>query len=93
MVELPYRFTMGQIKDGCIELHPDFIGELSPEEYIVLIPLEDFNVYRNENKANTELISEFLEMIREKSLYEIMVIMKRLKVELDESQEIEISAD
>ena len=93
MVELPYSFTMGQIKDGLIELHPDFIGELSPEEYIVLIPLEDFNVYRNENKANTELISEFLEIIKEKSLYEIMVIMKRLKEELDESQEIELLVD
>jgi len=93
MTELPYRFTMGQIKDGHIEFHPDFIDELSPEEYVIVIPLDDFNVYRNENKVNTEMILEFLELVKEKSLYEIMVIMKRLKTELDESQEIEVSAD
>jgi hypothetical protein len=93
MVELPYRFTMGQIKEGHIEFHPDFIDELSPEEYVIVIPLDDFNVYRNENKVNTEMIFEFLELVREKSLYEIMVIMKRLKEELDESSEIELLVD
>jgi hypothetical protein len=94
MVELPYRFTMGQIKDGHVEFHPDFIGELSlEEEYVVLIPLEDFNIYRNENKANNELISDFLKIIKENSLYEIMVIMKRLKESLDESQELELFMD
>ena len=93
MTELPYRFTMGQIKDGHIEFQPDFIGDLSPEEYVIVIPLADFNIYRNENNVNTEMMFEFLEMVKEKSLYEIMVIMKRLKAELDESQEIEISAD
>ena len=93
MAELPYRFTMGQIKEGHIEFHPDFIGELNPEEYVVLIPLNDFNLYRNENKVNTEMISEFLDIVKEKSLYEVMVIMKRLKEELNESQEIELSVD
>ena len=93
MTELPYRFTMGQIKEGYIEFHPDFIGELSPEEYVIVIPLDDFNIYRNENKLNTEMIFEFLELVKEKSLYDLMVIMKRLKEELNESQEMELSAD
>ncbi|MGB9980015.1 hypothetical protein [Methanobacterium sp.] len=93
MTELPYRFTMGQIKEGHIEFHHNFIDELSPEEYVVLIPLDDFNIYRKENKANTQMISELLEIVKEKSLYEIMVIMKRLKEELDESQEIELLVD
>ncbi|MCZ3366675.1 MULTISPECIES: hypothetical protein [Methanobacterium] len=86
MTELPYRFTIGQIKEGYIELHPDFGDELGSEEYAVVIPLEDFNTYRNENKVNTEMIFEFLEMVKEKSLYDIMVIMKQLKEELDESK-------
>ena len=93
MKELPYRFTMGQIKEDHIEFHPDFSSELSPEEYVVVMPLDDFNIYRNENKANTEMISEFLEIVKEKSLYEIMVIMKQLKEELNESQEIELFMD
>ena len=93
MTELPYRFTMGQIKEGYIEFHSDFIGELSPEEYVIVIPLDDFNIYRNENKLNTEMIFEFLELVKEKSLYDLMVIMKRLKEELNESQEMELSAD
>lgn len=93
MTELPYRFTMGQIKDGHIELHPDFRDDLDPEEYVVVIPLEDFNIYRNENKLNNEMIFEFLETVKEKSLYEIMVIMKQLKEDLNESQEIKLFTD
>jgi hypothetical protein len=93
MTELPYRFTIGQIKEGYIELHPDFRDELGSEEYAVVIPLEDFNTYRNENKVNTEMIFEFLEMVKEKSLYDIMVIMKQLKEELGDSQEMELFTD
>lgn len=93
MTELPYRFTMGQIKDGYIELHPDFRDDLDSEEYVVVIPLGDFNTYRDENKLNTEMIFEFLETVKEKSLYEIMVIMKQLKEELNESQEIKLFTD
>ncbi len=93
MAELPYRFTVGQIKEGHIEFHPDFIGELSPEEYVIVIPLEDFNIYRNENKVNAEMIFEFLDLVKEKSLYEVMVIMKRLKEELDDSKEIKLFVD
>ena len=93
MTELPYRFTIGQIKDGYIELHPDFKGEISSEEYVIVIPIEDFNIYRNENKVNSEVIFEFLEMVKEKSLYEIMVRMKQLKEELNEPHEMELSVD
>lgn len=93
MEELPYRFTIGQIKEGHIELHPDFEDDLDSEEYVVIVPLDDFNTYRNENKVNTEMIFEFVEMIKEKSLYEIMVIMKQLKEELDKSQEIKLFND
>ena len=38
-------------------------------------------------------MSDFLEIIKEKSLYEIMVIIKRLKESLDESQEIGLFRD
>ena len=93
MEELPYRFTIGQIKEGHVELHPDFEDEIDSEEYVVIVPLDDFNTYRNENKVNTEMIFEFVEMIKEKSLYEIMVIMKQLKEELDKSQEIKLFND
>ena len=93
MEELPYRFTIGQIKEGHIELHPDFEDDLDSEEYVVIVPLDDFNTYRNENKVNIEMIFEFVEMIKEKSLYEIMVIMKQLKEELDKSQEIKLFND
>lgn len=93
MEELPYRFTIGQIKEGHIELHPDFEDDLDSEEYVVIVPLDDFNTYRNENKVNTEMIFEFVEMIKEKSLYEIMVIIKQLKEELDKSQEIKLFND
>ncbi len=93
MTELPYRFTIGQIKEGGIELHPDFKGEIGSEEYVIVIPIEDFNIYTNENKVNSEVIFEFLEMVKEKSLYEIMVSMKRLKEELNESQEIKLFTD
>lgn len=93
MEELPYRFTIGQIKEGHIELHPDFRDDLDSEEYVVIVPLDDFNTYRNENKVNTEMIFEFVEMVKEKSLYEIMIIMKQLKEELDKSQEIKLFND
>ncbi len=93
MSELPYRFTIGQIKEGHIELHQESRDELGSEEYVVVIPLEDFNTYRNENKVNTEMIFEFVEMVKEKSLYEIMIIMKQLKEELDESKEIKLFTD
>ncbi len=86
MTELPYRFTIGQIKEGLIELHQESRDQIGSEEYVIVIPLEDFNIYRNENKVNTEMMFEFLELVKEKSLYDIMVIMKRLKAELDESQ-------
>lgn len=91
MNELSYRFTVGQIKDGHIEFHPDFVHELNPEEYLIVIPLDDFNRYRDENKLNTELIFEFLELIKEKSLYELVVIMKQLKEEIDELPEMKLS--
>ena len=93
MEELPYRFTIGQIKEGHIELHQESRADLGSEEYVIVIPLEDFNTYRNENKVNTEMIFEFVEMIKEKSLYEIMIIMKQLKEELDKSQEIKLFTD
>lgn len=93
MGELPYRFTIGQIKEGHIELHQESRDELGSEEYVVVIPLEDFDTYRNENKVNTEMIFEFVEMVKEKSLYEIMIIMKQLKEELDESKEIKLFTD
>ena len=93
MSELPYRFTIGQIKEGHIELHQEYRDQLGSEEYVVVIPLEDFDTYRNENKVNTEMIFEFVEMVKEKSLYEIMIIMKQLKEELDESKEIKLFTD
>lgn len=93
MEELPYRFTIGQIKEGHIELHPDFEDEVDSEEYVVIVPLDDFNTYRNENKVNTEMIFEFVDMVKEKSLYEIMVIIKNLKEELNESPEIKLFTD
>lgn len=93
MEELPYRFTIGQIKEGHVELHPDFEDEIDSEEYVVIVPLDDFNTYRNENKVNTEMIFDFVDMVKEKSLYEIMVIIKNLKEELDESPEIKLFTD
>ena len=93
MEELPYRFTIGQIKEGHVELHPDFEDEIDSEEYVVIVPLDDFNTYRNENKVNTEMIFDFVDMVKEKSLYEIMVIIKNLKEELNESPEIKLFTD
>ena len=93
MEELPYRFTIGQIKEGHIELHPDFEDEMDSEEYVIIVPLDDFNTYRNENKVNTEMIFEFVDMVKEKSLYEIMVIIKNLKEELNESPELKLFTD
>ncbi len=93
MEELPYRFTIGQIKEGHIELHPDFEDEIDSEEYVIIVPLDDFNTYRNENKVNTEMIFDFVDMVKEKSLYEIMVIIKNLKEELNESPEIKLFTD
>ena len=93
MEELPYRFTIGQIKEGHIELHPDFEDEVDSEEYVIIVPLDDFNTYRNENKVNTEMIFDFVDMVKEKSLYEIMVIIKNLKEELNESPELKLFTD
>jgi len=87
--EIPYRFTIGQFKNGYVEYHSDFTDELNPEEYVIVFPLDDFNRYRHKNKLNTEILFEFLELVKEKSLYDVMVVMKQLKEELEESEELE----
>jgi len=90
--EIPYRFTIGQFKDGRVEYHSDFTDELNQEEYVIVFPLDDFNKYRHKNKLNAEILFEFLELVKEKSLYDVMVTMKQLKEELDESPELKFPA-
>ena len=87
--KIPYRFTIGQFKDGNVEYHSDLKDELNHGEYVIVFPLDDFNKYRHKNKLNAEILFEFLELVQNKSLYDVMITMKQLKTDLDESQELE----
>lgn len=57
---------------------------------MIVFPLDDFNRYRHKHKLNAEILFEFMELIKEKSLYDVMIVMKQLKTELDESPELKL---